>query len=136
MPVVASARLQSEAGKTTTLTITTKGPTAVLKAPANVNHRQGGLNLWASLSGVGVLGMVLAGGGKKRNRRLGIVFTVLALVMLLALVGCGGGSSSGGGGGGGGGGGTPAGTSTIQLNVTGTINTTPHKSDHTHNVDG
>lgn len=116
-----------QAGKTTTLTITTKGPTAVLKAPANVNHRQGGLNLWASLSGVGVLGMVLAGGGKKRNRRLGIVFTVLALVMLLALVGCGGGSSSGGGGGGGGGGGTPAGTSTIQLNVTGTINTTPHK---------
>lgn len=108
----------------TTLTITTTGPTAVLKAPANVNHHQGGANLLASLSGLGVVGMVLAAGGKKRNRRIGIVFTVLAIVMLLALVGCGGGSSSGGGGGGGGG--TPAGTSTIQLSVTGTVNTAPH----------
>ncbi|MGA8493096.1 MAG: FG-GAP-like repeat-containing protein [Terriglobales bacterium] len=110
----------------TTLTITTTGPNAQLMAPSDVNHHSGGLTLWAGLSGVGVLGMVLAGDGKKHNRRrVGIVLCVLAVVMLLALVGCGGGSSSGGGGGGGGGG-TPAGTSTIQLNVTGTVNTTAH----------
>ncbi len=108
---------------TTTLTITTTGPTAVLRAPANVNRRQGGLNLWASLTGVGVLGMILAGDGKKQKRRIGIVLTILAIVMLVALVGCGGGSSSGGGGGGGG---TPAGSYTIHLNVTGTVNKTPH----------
>ena len=111
---------------TTTLTISTTGPTAVLRAPADVNHHSGGLNLWASLGGVGVLGMILASEGKKRNRRrVGIVLTILAVVMLIALVGCGGGSS-GGGGGGGGTGGTPAGTSTVQLNVTGTVNTAAH----------
>jgi hypothetical protein len=95
-------------------------------APSGAIHHQGELNLWASLGGVGVLGMILAGGGKKHiRRRVGIVLCVLAVVMLLALVGCGSSSNSGGGGGGGGGG-TPAGTSTIQLNVTGTVNTATH----------
>ena len=98
----------------------------MLMAPSDVNRHQGGLNLWASLGGVGVFGMILAGDWKKHNRRrVGIVLCVLAVVMLLALVGCGGGSSSSTGGGGGGGG-TPAGTSTVQLNVTGTVNTTTH----------
>ena len=79
-----------------------------------------------------MLGMVLAGDWKKRNRRaLGIVLLVVALAMIMALAGCGGGSSGGGGGGGGGTGGTPAGSYPIALSATGTAgtnggNTTAH----------
>jgi Bacterial Ig-like domain (group 3)/FG-GAP-like repeat len=111
---------------TTTLTISTQGASAMLMAPSNTNPHQAGLNLWASLGGVGMLGMILAGDWKKHNRRrVAIVLCILAVVMLLALAGCGSGSSSSTGGGGGGGG-TPAGTYTIQLSVTGTVNTAPH----------
>jgi hypothetical protein len=111
-----------------TLTISTTGPTGALKSAPNMNSRQGESNLWASLSGLGLIGMVLAGDWKKRNRRfLGIALTILAVVMILALVGCGGGSSSGGGGGGGGtgggGGGTPAGTYQLSVSATGTAGT-------------
>jgi Bacterial Ig-like domain (group 3)/FG-GAP-like repeat len=116
--------------KPATLTINTAGPTAALIAAPEVNPRHGESNLWASLTGVGMLGMVLAGEWKKRNRRrLGVMFLILGLAMILALVGCGG--SSSGGGGGGGGGGTPAGTYQIQVTATGTAgtnggNTAPH----------
>jgi len=111
-----------------TLTISTTGPTGALKSAPNMNSRQGESNLWASLGGLGLIGMVLAGDWKKRNRRfLGIALTILAVVMILALVGCGGGSSSGtgtgGGGGGGGGGGTPAGTYQLSVSATGTAGT-------------
>ena len=101
--------------KAATLTINTTGPSAALIKAPDVNRHQGAPNLWASLTGVGMLGMVLAGEWKKRNRRrLGVMLLVLALAMILALVGCGGGSSSGGGGGGGTGG-TPAGTYPIAV---------------------
>jgi hypothetical protein len=104
-----------------TLTITTTGPTAMIKAP-DANSHQGESNLWASLGGLGLIGMVLAGDWKKRNRRfLGLALTILAVVMILALVGCGGSSSSGGGGGGGGG--TPAGTYQVAVTATGTAGT-------------
>lgn len=122
-----------------TLTITTTGPTASLTAPQNL-PRHGEQNLFASLTGLGLLGMVFAGDWKKRNRRrLGILLGVFALVMILALVGCGGGSSSGGGGGGGGGGngggGTPAGTYTVKVTATGTAGTNGgNTSPHTLNV--
>jgi hypothetical protein len=115
----------------TTLTLTTQGPTAALIPPAGGNSPQGATNLWASLSGIGLFGLVLAGDCKKRNRRrMAIMLGILALVMVVALGGCGGGSSSGGGGGGGGGGGTPANTYTIKTTATGTAgtnggNTTP-----------
>src|SRR5271156_315430 len=111
---------------TTTLTITTTAPTSSLMSAPDVNQHRGNSNLWASLAGVGMLGMVLAGDWKKRNRRaLGIVLLVIALAMILALVGCGGGSNSGGGGGGGGGGtgGTPAGSYPRKLSGTGTAGT-------------
>jgi hypothetical protein len=111
---------------TTTLTVTTTAPTSSLMSAPDVNQHRGNSNLWASLAGVGMLGMVLAGDWKKRNRRaLGIVLLVIALAMVLALVGCGGGSNSGSGGGGGGGGtgGTPAGSYAIKLSVTGTAGT-------------
>ncbi len=106
-----------------TLMITTTGPSGALIMAPDVNRHHSDGNLWASLTGVGMLGMVLAGDWKKRNRRrLGVVFLILALAMIVALVGCGGGSSSGGGGGGGGGG-TPAGTYPIALTATGTAGT-------------
>jgi Bacterial Ig-like domain (group 3)/FG-GAP-like repeat len=105
-----------------TLTLKTTAPTTALMTAPKANQRHGDPNLWASLTGVGMLGMVLAGDWKKRNRRaLGIVLLVVALAMIMALVGCGGGSTSGGGGGGGGG--TPAGTYQIQVTATGTAGT-------------
>jgi len=108
------------------LTINTAGPTAALIAAPEVNSHHGGSNLWASLTGVGMLGLVLAGEWKKRNRkRLGVMFLILGLAMILALVGCGGGSS-GGGGGGGGGGGTPVGTYQITVSATDGGKTTAH----------
>jgi Bacterial Ig-like domain (group 3)/FG-GAP-like repeat len=111
-----------------TLTLKTTAPTTAMMAPP-ANQRHNDPTLWASLMGVGMLGMVLAGDWKKRNRRaLGIVLLVVALAMIMALAGCGGGSSSSGGGGGGGGGtgGTPAGSYPITLNATGAgINTPP-----------
>jgi hypothetical protein len=109
-------------GKTTaTLTINTTGPRAALFAPPDVNLHQGPSNLWASFGGVGLVGIILAGDWKKRNRLgMRIMFGILAVIMILALVGCGGSSSSGSGGGGGG---TPAGTYQLQVTATGTAGT-------------
>jgi hypothetical protein len=116
-----------------TLTVKTSGPSAALTAAPDGNPHQGASTLWASLGGLGLVGMILAGDWKKRNRRgMGIMLTILAVAMILALVGCGGSSSSAsGGGGGGGGGGTPAGTYKLQISATGTAgtnggNTAPH----------
>jgi hypothetical protein len=116
-----------------TLTLKTSGATSSMKAPADVNPHAGDSNLWASLSGFGIVGMVLATNRKKRNRKAMILLlTVIALAMILALVGCGGGSSSGGSGGGGGTtGGTPTGTYQVQVTASGTAgtnggDTTPH----------
>jgi len=114
-PTIAPGKTQA------TLTVSTAGPSAAMVATPDVNSRQGASNLWASLSGVGLVGMILAGDWKKRNRRgMGIMLGILAVVMILALVGCGGGSISGGGGGGGG---TPAGTYPLHVVATGTAGT-------------
>jgi len=108
---------------TTTLTIATTGPTSALLAPPALTPQKGALQLWASLGGLGLVGMVVAGDWSSRKRRgMGIGLAVLAMVLLMTLVGCGGGSSSSGGGGGGGGGGTggtPAGTYAVTVTVTG-----------------
>jgi len=102
----------------TTLTITTSAHAAAMMSPPASTTQKGALQLWASLGGIGFVGMVLAGDWSRRKRRsLGIVLAILAVMFLITLVGCGGGSSSGSGGGGGGGGGTPAGTSTVQVTV-------------------
>jgi len=118
----------------TVLTIATTGPTAVLMRPSNLDAHHAGSMLWTSLSGLGMMGLVLAGDWKKRNRRcLGIMLGILAIVMILALVGCGGGGN--GGGGGGGGGGTPAGNYPIKISVTGTAGSNGGStSAHTLNV--
>jgi hypothetical protein len=68
-----------------------------------------------------MMGLVLAGDWKKRNRRrLAIVLTIVALAMVLAMIGCGGGPTAAGGGGGGGTPGTPAGTYHVTLTAKGT----------------
>jgi hypothetical protein len=90
--------------------------------PADVNAHGSGAGLMASLTGFGLMGIVLAGDLRKRKRHGAIVLlTVVALALVLSLVGCGGGSSSGGGGGGTGG--TPSGTYAVKLSVTGTAGT-------------
>ena len=113
---------------TATLTVKTTGPSAAFLAPATANPRAKETKLWASLSGIGMVGILLAGDWKKRNRRgTMIVLGVVVLMMVLALAGCGSGSpvtSSGGGGGGGtGGGGTPAGGYSITITAQGTAGT-------------
>lgn len=123
-----------------TLTINTEGPSASLVAPRDLNLHPGETNLLASLTGLGMVGLVLAGDWKKRNRRrIAIGIAILAFVMILALVGCGSGSSSGPGSTGGGTGGTPAGSYAIQVTATGTAgtnggNTSPHPVTATINV--
>ncbi|MGA8151637.1 MAG: FG-GAP-like repeat-containing protein [Terriglobales bacterium] len=123
--------LTIDAGQTqATLTIWTTGPSDALITPSGATPAHGNQNLWASLTGVGMMGLVLAGDWKKRSRRgMAIVLLVLALALLLALVGCGGNSSSVAGGNGGGG--TPANTYQIKVTAAGTAgsnggNTTPH----------
>jgi hypothetical protein len=122
-PTIASGKTQA------TLTVKTTGPSAALIATPAVNSRQGASNLLASLGGVGLVGMILAGDWKKRNRRvMGITLGILAVVMILALVGCGGGSSLAGDSLGGG---TPAGIYQLQVSAIGTAgthqgNTAPH----------
>jgi hypothetical protein len=106
---------------TTTLTVTTTAATASLVAPVRPNSKSSAPTFWASLSGLGVFGLVLTGNGKKRNRRqMAIVLGILLLAMMFSLVGCSGGGSSSGGNGGGGTPGTPAGSYTVQLTATGT----------------
>ena len=108
-------------GQSTTLTITTTAPTSGMLIPADVNPNGRTAGLMASLTGFGLMGIVLAGDLRKRKRNGALVLlSVLALALILSLVGCGGGSVSGGGGGGGG---TPAGTYSVKLNVTGTAGT-------------
>jgi hypothetical protein len=82
---------------TVTLTITTTGPTAAMQIPAGTdphgNSRPASTMLLASMNGMGVLGMVLAGSfNKRRNgwKMLGL----LVLGMSFMLVGCGGSSNS------------------------------------------
>ena len=108
-------------GQSTTLTITTTAPTSAVLIPADVKPNGGAAGLMASLTGFGLIGIVLVGDLRKHKRHGAIVLlSVLALALILSLVGCGGGSVSGGGGGGGG---TPAGTYSVKLDVIGTAGT-------------
>jgi hypothetical protein len=105
---------------TTVLTITTTAPTIGSIAPAGGSPFQGSSNLWASLSGVGLLGLALTGNWNKRKRRsVAIILGILMAVMILALAGCGSGSSAHNAGTPG----TPLGTSAIKATATGTAGT-------------
>jgi len=109
---------------TVTLTVKTTGPSAALFAPAGTNSRAKDGNLWASLSGIGMVGILLAGDWKKRSRRGALIaLGVVALVMLLALAGCGSSGPVTSTGGGPGNGGTPAGSYALQITTQGTAGT-------------
>jgi hypothetical protein len=107
---------------TVQMKITTTGLHASMQAPADVNPRGNSPLMLASLSTIGLFGMILAGGFKKRGRWQGAVLGVLVLVSTLSFVGCGSSSSKPI---------TPAGSYTVTVNATGTAgtnsgNTTPH----------
>jgi hypothetical protein len=85
-----SVTLNGDSPVTVQMTITTAAVSASLEGPV---HR-GSSILLASLSTMGIFGMMLAGSLKKRNRWTGIVLGMLILTMTFSLVGCGGSGSS------------------------------------------
>jgi hypothetical protein len=74
---------------TVQLTITTTSVSASAEVPADVNPRHGSMILMASLSGLGLFGMVFAAGSKKRNHYSAVLLALLAVSMTMASVGCG-----------------------------------------------
>jgi len=98
------------------LTVQTSAAKA-FAASAQPRVKSSSPSLWASLSGMGIFGLLFAGDFKKRNLRSRvIVLGVLLLVMMLSLVGCGGSSTTPPAGNTG----TPSGTYSLQVNATGT----------------
>lgn len=105
---------------TTTVTITTTAASAHFIQAAPLNGKPGAPNLWASWSGLGVFGLVLAGAGKKRNRRQMAILLGLMLLLAFPMAGCGGSSSAPPG--------TPAGNYTVVVTATGTGSGAPTHS--------
>jgi hypothetical protein len=112
----------------TTLTLTTVGPSAAFSAPVRPNSKPGAPILWASLSGFGLVGIVFAGVSRKRNLRRMMILGVLSVGIMFALVACGGSTSSTHTGGSPG---TPAGQYTVTVTATGNGTSAP---THTMNV--
>ena len=109
----------------TTLTITTAAAAASFATPARPNSKPIAPKLWASLSALGLFGLVLAGSGRKRNRRTAFILGIMLTVMAFTLFGCSGGSSNttptpNAG--------TPAGNYTIAVTATGTGTGSPTHS--------
>jgi hypothetical protein len=101
--------------QTTTLTITTTASaSAQLVGPNRPEAKHNSTIMLASLSSIGVFGMFLLGGGKKRTSR--ILGATMMLLMLCTLVGCSGTSTGGKGSGSG----TPAGQYAVAVTSTGT----------------
>ncbi|MGA2019216.1 MAG: FG-GAP-like repeat-containing protein [Candidatus Sulfotelmatobacter sp.] len=78
----------------TTLTITTAAATASFATPARPNSKPIAPTLWASLSALGLFGLVLAGSGRKRNRWMAVLLGIMLMVMTFTLFGCSGGGSN------------------------------------------
>ena len=72
---------------TTTLSLQTTAPITARLAPVH------GSMLLASLSSIGIFGLILAGNWR-RGRRMGIILGVFAIGMVLMMVACGGGNNS------------------------------------------
>ena len=113
---------------TTTLTITTTaGATANLmrsvRPGSQHNSQPGSPMLLASLGGMGLFGLVLAGTGKKgRQRRAGVVLGATLLLMMVTVVGCDNESTTKAATG------TPAGSYTVVVTSTGTGTAAPTHS--------
>jgi hypothetical protein len=104
---------------TSTLTVSTTGPTAVLVRPS---LRRGGLPIYAMvfpMIGLALVGIGFAPGFEKARQLLGFAICCLLVGGLVFLVACGSGSSSSHGSGG-----TPAGSYTV--NITASSGSTQH----------
>jgi hypothetical protein len=116
----------------TTLTIsTTAATTASLAVPARPDSNPVAPTLWASLSGVGLFGLVWAGGASKKRRHMVVVLGILLLIMMFTMLGCGGSGSSSTSNQGTSVPGTPAGSYTVTVVATGSGSGAP---SHTMNV--
>jgi Bacterial Ig-like domain (group 3)/FG-GAP-like repeat len=74
------------------LTITTTAVSASAEVPAGISPQRGSSWLLATMSGMGVFGMVFGGSFKKRNRCTALLLAIMAVSM--TLVGCGGSDGS------------------------------------------
>ncbi|MGH9501706.1 MAG: FG-GAP repeat domain-containing protein [Terriglobales bacterium] len=78
----------------TTLTVATSAASAHLMPPVRPNNRSLRPTFLANPGALGVLGLMLAGGGKKRNRRqMAILLGIMLLAMAFSTAGCGGSNS-------------------------------------------
>ena len=100
-------------GSTTTLTITTTGPSAAMFVPGKIFYA-----MWLPIAGMSLAGVSFGSARSRRKKVIGFLMIGMVMAALLVMPACGGGS--GGGGGGGGKGGTPAGSYTVTITGTGT----------------
>jgi Beta-propeller repeat len=105
-----------------TLTVTTTGAAAAIYRPSGIRYA-----MWLPVVGLSLIGMQFTSRGRSRKRLFGFLLLGLIMAALFFLPACGGGGSNGGGGGGGGGGCsgcTPAGTYTVTVTGTDSVNAT------------
>ncbi|MGH9717260.1 MAG: Ig-like domain repeat protein [Candidatus Acidiferrales bacterium] len=118
----ASVNIATNGTATTTLTVMTTAPSALVPATQD-RWNIGG---WGGLSAETLLALSLtlllccgiAIGFRGRQRRWGLAFALVAFALVFANVGCGGGGSSGGGGSGPTNPGTPVGSPNVTVSVT------------------
>lgn len=107
----------SGSGATSTLTITTSGPSAAMARPSKFYYA-----MWLPVAGISLVAMGFRSGRSRRQKLLGFLMIGMVMAALILMPACGGGSSNGGGGGGGGGctSCTPAGSYTVTITGAGT----------------
>ena len=103
-----------------TLTVTTTGASAAIFRPSSILYA-----MWLPVVGLSLIGMQFSSTGTRKKRVFGFLLLGLIMGTLFFLPACGGGGNNGGGGGGGGGGCTgctPAGTYTVTVTGTDSVN--------------
>jgi hypothetical protein len=118
--------LNPTSGNSSTLTVSTTGAAAALNSKSSFFYA-----LWLPIVGLSLVGMGWSTKDTRKKKLLGFLLLGVVMAMLFFLPACGGGSSSSGGGGGGGGcsGCTPAGSYTITVTGTDSVN-----ANLTHNA--
>jgi len=99
-----------------TLTVNTTGAVAAMQRPSSIFYA-----MWLPVVGLSLIGMRFSTADSRRRKLLGFLLLSLVMGMLFFLPACGGGSS-GGGGGGGCNGCTPAGSYTVTVTGTDSVN--------------